>query len=149
MYDKILQRRLFAPPAGHPCPASSDKNRPSILRQNSPARKFDEAVKSLPKGKARAVQLPRVYVLQQAGFELEQSLSDLSPQERYLQRLETGKPVLTLFGVGKYPYSGRRSLPWESPYVPEGAVAVPGELFAGWPAEISNNRAERSIKALL
>ena len=25
LYDKILQRRLFAPPAGHPCPASSDK----------------------------------------------------------------------------------------------------------------------------
>ena len=45
--------------------------------------------------------------------------------------------------MGKYPYSGAEVCPGESPYVPEGAEAVPGELLAGWPA---GNRAERSIK---
>lgn len=41
LYDKILQRRLFAPPAGHPCPASSDKTaRPFYDRTARPRQLF-------------------------------------------------------------------------------------------------------------
>ena len=112
-------------------------------------RKFDEAVKSLPKGKAKSGSAAQGLAYCSKLFELEQSLSDLSPQERYLQRLEQEKPVLDAFlGVGKYPYSGAEVCPGESPYVPEGAVAVPGELLAGWPAGNLQQPCRKKYKAL-
>lgn len=60
-------------------------------------RKFDEAVKSLPKGKAKNGSAAQGLAHCSKLFELEQALGDLSPQERYLQRLEQEKPVLDAF----------------------------------------------------
>ena len=110
-------------------------------------RKFDEAVKSLPKGKAKSGSAAQGLAYCSKLFELEQSLSDLSPQERYLQRLEQEKPVLDAFlawantrtaapksALGKALTYLKEQWPYLVNYLRDGRL------------EISNNRAERSIK---
>ena len=57
-------------------------------------RKFDEAVKSLPKGKAKGGSATQGLAYCNKLFELEDTFSGLSPEERYVQRLEQAKPVL-------------------------------------------------------
>ena len=57
-------------------------------------RKFDEAMKSLPKGKARSSSAAQGLAYCNLLFKIEDALADLSPGERYDQRLEQAKPVL-------------------------------------------------------
>ena len=110
-------------------------------------RKFDEALKALPEA-------AREDSLALAGkrycdrlFELERRFADLSPRQRYEKRMETSKPLMEAFfswadscgavpksPVGKavhYTQSQRKYLQ---------AFLLDGRL------ELSNNRAERSIK---
>lgn len=109
-------------------------------------RKFDEAVQALPKGiKTGAAVTGEAYCSRL--FQIEKELEELSPEERYTQRQAQAKPVLDAF------------LTWA-----ETRAAAPksklGQAFTylkgQWPnlvnylqdgrIEISNNRAERSIK---
>ena len=57
-------------------------------------RKFDEAVKALPKGKAKGSSAAQGLAYCQKLFDLEEQFADLSPEERYKKRLEQAKPVL-------------------------------------------------------
>ena len=57
-------------------------------------RKFDEAVKSLPKGKAKDSSASQGLAYCNLWFEIEQGLSEETAQKRYEQRLEQAKPVL-------------------------------------------------------
>ena len=112
-------------------------------------RKFDEALQTLPKEK-------RQDSLAAAGecyctrlFQLEQSLMDLTPEERYTKRLELEKPVLDALlawaneasaktapksALGKALHYLREQWPYLVRYLEDGRL------------ELSNNRAERSIK---
>jgi len=110
-------------------------------------RKFDEALKSLPLQDREGSNPLRGKRYCDKLFDLEQAFADLAPEERYKHRLKYSKPVLDEFfawaealrpvpksPIGKavhYLFSQRKYL---------GRYLLDGRL------ELSNNRAERSIK---
>ena len=110
-------------------------------------RKFDEAMKSLPKGKAKNSSAAQGLVYCNLLFKIEAGLADLSPEDRYDQRLKQAKPVLDAM------------LAWANTRTAAPKSAL-GKAFTylkdQWPyllrylqdgrLELSNNRAERSIK---
>ena len=112
-------------------------------------RKFDEAVKSLPKGKAKGSSASQGLAYCNLLFAIEQGLSEknATEKERYDQRLEQAKPVLDAFlawanvrtaapksALGKALNYLKEQWPYLTNYLKDGRL------------EISNNRAERSIK---
>ena len=110
-------------------------------------RKFDEVMKSLPKGKAKNSSAAQGLAYCNLLFKIEEGLADLSPEERYDQRLKQAKPVLDAM------------LAWANTRIAAPKSAL-GKAFTyikdQWPyllnyledgrLELSNNRAERSIK---
>ena len=110
-------------------------------------RKFDEAMKSLPKGKAKNSSAAQGLAYCNLLFQIEEGLADLSPDKRYEQRLKQAKPVLDAM------------LAWANTRATAPKSALGGALTYlkdEWPyllnylkdgrLELSNNRAERSIK---
>ena len=110
-------------------------------------RKFDEAVKSLPKGKAKGSSASQGLTYCNLLFGIEQELEELTPEERYEQRLKQAKPVLDAMfawantrsaapksALGKAFHYLKEQWPYLTNYLKDGKL------------EISNNRAERSIK---
>ena len=110
-------------------------------------RKFDEAVKSLPKGKAKGSSSSQGLAYCNLLFEIEQGLSEVTAQKRYEQRLEQAKPVLAAMfawantrtaapksALGKAFTYLKEQWPYLTNYLKDGRL------------ELSNNRAERSIK---
>lgn len=110
-------------------------------------RKFDEAVKALPKGKAHGSSAMQGLAYCDQLFKLEDGWTDLSPQQRYTQRLEQAKPVLDAIlswantrtaapksALGKAFTYLREQWPYLTNYLRDGRL------------ELSNNRAERSMK---
>ena len=110
-------------------------------------RKFDEAVKSLPKGKAKGSSASQGLAYCNLLFEIEQGLSEETVQKRYEQRLTQAKPVLDAMfawansrtaapksALGKAFTYLKEQWPYLTNYLKDGRL------------EISNNRAERSIK---
>jgi len=110
-------------------------------------RKFDEALKSLPskdrigsnceKGKKYCDKL----------FELERAFADLSPQERFEKRLELAKPLLEEFFLWAEKHSHMTKTPLGKAvnYALGQRKYLENYLLDGR-LELSNNRAERSIK---
>ena len=110
-------------------------------------RKFDEAVKSLPqKDQANAAALQGQAYCSRL-FSIEQELAELPPEERYTQRLERSKPVMDALlawaettnaapksALGKAIYYLKEQWPYLIRVLEDGRL------------ELSNNRAERSIK---
>ena len=110
-------------------------------------RKFDEAVKSLPKGKAKGSSEYQGLTYCNMLFGIEQEIAGLTAEERYEQRLKQAKPVLDAFlswansrnaapksALGKALHYLKEQWPYLANYLKDGRL------------EISNNRAERSIK---
>lgn len=110
-------------------------------------RKFDEAVKSQPKGKAGNGSASQGLAFCQKLFAIEEQLSECSPEERYKQRQELAKPVLDAMfawaekrtaapksALGKALTFMKNQWPYLTNYLKDGRL------------ELSNNRAERSIK---
>ncbi len=110
-------------------------------------RKFDEAVKSLPKGKVKGSSASQGLAYCNLLFGIEQELAAKTAEERYEQRLEQAKPVLdAMFAwansrtaapkstLGKAFHYLKEQWPYLTNYLKDGRL------------EISNNRAERSIK---
>ena len=110
-------------------------------------RKFDEAMKSLPKGKAKGSSAAQGLAYCNLLFKLEDSWAELTPEERYNQRLEQAKPVLDAMfawantrtaapksALGKAFTYLKEQWPYLTNYLKDGRL------------ELSNNRAERSIK---
>ncbi|EJX02615.1 transposase IS66 [gut metagenome] len=110
-------------------------------------RKFDEAMKSLPKGKAKNSSAAQGLSYCTLLFELEDDFTELTPEERYKQRLEQEKPVLDAFlawanvrnaapksALGKALTYLKEQWPYLTNYLKDGRL------------ELSNNRAERSMK---
>lgn len=110
-------------------------------------RKFDEAVSALPKPEQAGSAALEGQQFCTKLFALEKELTGLTPEERYLQRLEREKPVLDALlawsyvkkaapksALGKAIYYLHEQWPYLMRYLEDGRL------------EISNNRAERSIK---
>ena len=110
-------------------------------------RKFDEAVKSLPKQEQADSAALEGQRYCNALFALEKEFAGLTPEERHKQRQERAKPILDALlawaetkkaapksALGKALYYLREQWPWLIRYLEDGRL------------EISNNRAERSIK---
>lgn len=110
-------------------------------------RKFDEAVKSLPKGQAKGSFASQGLSYCNLLFNLEAGMAELNAEERYQKRLEQENPVLDAFlawanernaapksALGKALTYVKEQWPYLTNYLKDGRL------------EISNNRAERSIK---
>ena len=110
-------------------------------------RKFDEAVKSLPKGKAKGSSASQGITYCNLLFGIEQEIAEKTAEERYGERLKQAKPVLDAMfawansrtaapksALGKALHYLKEQWPYLTNYLKDGR------------AEISNNRAERSIK---
>ena len=112
-------------------------------------RKFDEALTALPKEQQQTFRAAEALCYFAKLFQLEQSFAELKPEERYTKRLEQAKPVLDAL------------LAWANDLIPRTAPkSALGKalhyLKEQWPylvryledgrLELSNNRAERSIK---
>ena len=112
-------------------------------------RKFDEALSTLPQEKRKdsPAAMGEWYCSQL--FKLEQALAELTPEERYEKRLEQEKPVLDALlswanamqaktapksALGRAIHYLLEQWPYLTRYLEEGRL------------ELSNNRAERSIK---
>ena len=110
-------------------------------------RKFDEAVKSLPKGKAKGSSASQGLAYCNLLFGIEQEIADKTEEERYEERLKQAKPVLDAMfawansrtaapksALGKAFHYLKEQWPYLTNYLKDGRL------------EISNNLAERSIK---
>lgn len=110
-------------------------------------RKFDEAVKSLPKDKKKGSSAGQGLAFCDMLFKLESNFADLTPEQRYEQRLKQEKPVLDALlawaecrtvapksALGKAMTYLKEQWPYLTNYLKDGRL------------ELSNNRAERGIK---
>ena len=112
-------------------------------------RKFNEALTAVPREQQPASKPAEALCYFAKLFQLEQSLADLTPEERYNKRLELEKPVLDALlawaneasaktapksALGKALHYLREQWPYLVRYLEDGRL------------ELSNNRAERSIK---
>lgn len=112
-------------------------------------RKFDEALQTLPKEERKASLAATGECYCTRLFRLEESFAELAPEERYAKRLERSKPVLDALlawanetisktapksALGKALYYLLEQWPYLVRYLEDGRL------------ELSNNRAERSIK---
>jgi len=110
-------------------------------------RKFDEALKTIPEKEREGSAAMRGKQYCDRLFAIERKHKDCTPEQRYEKRQELAKPVLDELsswlsalnpvpksGIGKAVYYTREQWPWLTRYLLDGRL------------EISNNRAERSIK---
>ena len=110
-------------------------------------RKFNEAVKSLPKGKTKGSSASQGMTYCNLLFVIEQEIADKTAEERYEERLKQAKPVLDAMllwaksraaapksALGKAFTYPKEQWPYLSNYLKDGRL------------KISNNRAERSIR---
>ena len=115
-------------------------------------RKFDEAMKSLPKGKVKGSSASQGLAYCNLLFAIEQGLAEknATEKERYDERLEQAKPILDAMfawansrtaapqsALGKAFHYLKEQWPYLTNYLKDGRL------------EISNNRAERSIKPFI
>ncbi len=110
-------------------------------------RKFDEAIKALPKGEQKNCAAQKGFSFCQKLFKIEEQLAKLPPQKRKEERQKRAKPVLDAFLAWA---KSRNAAPKST----LGAALL--YLENQWPylikyledgrLELSNNRAERSIK---
>lgn len=112
-------------------------------------RKFDEALQTLPPEKRKGSLAADGECYCSRLFQLEKSLEELTPEERHKKRLELEKPVLDALLAWANEASGKTA--------PKSALGKALHyLLEQWPyliryledgrLELSNNRAERSIK---
>ena len=112
-------------------------------------RKFDEALTALPKEQQQTSKAAEALCYFATLFRLEQSFAELKLEERYTKRLEQAKPVLDALlawvndliprtapksALGKALHYLKEQWPYLVRYLEDGRL------------ELSNNRAERSIK---
>lgn len=110
-------------------------------------RKWDEALKSLPERDREGSLVLRGKCYCDQLFELERGLAELSPQERYAKRQELAKPILDeyLTWLNALRYTPKSALGNAAHYTLSQWKYLERYLLDGR-LEISNNRAERSIK---
>ena len=110
-------------------------------------RKFDEAVKSLPKGKVKGSSAAQGLAYCNLLFAIEQEIAEKTAEERYEERLKQARPVLDamLAWANTRTVAPKSALGKAFTYLKEQWPYLVNYLKDGR-LEISNNRAERSIK---
>ena len=112
-------------------------------------RKFDEAAKALPKGKVKGSSASQGLAYCNLLFAIEQGLTEknATEEERYKERLEQAKPVLDamLSWANSRAAAPKSTLGKAFTYLKEQWPYLTNYLEDGR-LELSNNRAERSIK---
>ena len=110
-------------------------------------RKFDEAVKSLPKDKAKGRSASQGLAYYNLLFEIEQEIAVKTVEERYEERLEQAKPVLdAMFAWANSRTAAPKSALGKAFHYLKDQWPYLTNYLKGGRLEISNNRAERSIK---
>ncbi len=109
-------------------------------------RKFNDAYEALPKSKKQGAAVEGLAYCTKL-FDIERKLADMTPDERYKERLEQEKPVLDdLLAWTKTRNAAPKSkLGIALTYLKNQWASLTNYLLDGR-LEISNNRAERSIK---
>ena len=104
-------------------------------------------MKSLPKGKVKGSSAAQGLTYCNLLFEIEQGLADHTPEEKYNERLKQAKPVLDamLAWANSKTVAPKSALGKAFTYLHEQWSYLTAYLKDGR-LEISNNRAERSIK---
>lgn len=110
-------------------------------------RRFEAILKKLPPEQWKGSNAQRGVAYINALFDLERKFADLAPEQRRLERLEKSKPVSDAFFAW---VAGLRALP-KSPLGEAVGYALSqrkylDNVYLDGRTEISNNRAERSIK---
>lgn len=110
-------------------------------------RKWENLLKAIPKEKRKESSAGRAMAYINALFSLEREFSELSPQERYKMRLEKSKPVADAFfawaeSLGALP----KSPLGDAAHYAFSQRKYLENIFLDGRLEISNNRAERSVK---
>lgn len=110
-------------------------------------RKFDEALKMLPEKDRRGSNAAVGKRYCDKLFEFERGFADLSPKEKHRKRQELARPVLDEFFAWAEKFSGMSKTPLGKAvhYTVSQRKYLENYLLDGR-LEISNNRAERSIK---
>lgn len=110
-------------------------------------RKFDEAVKSLPKDKQKTGSAATGLAYCSKLFHIEKELADFSPEERQKQRLEQALPVVNaLFAWAETRSVAPKSALGKALHYLKTQEFYLRKYLEDGRLEISNNRAERSIK---
>lgn len=104
-------------------------------------------MKSLPKGKAKGSSAAQGLAYCTLLFEIEKGLAELPPNDRYTQRLAQAKPVLDAFlsWANVRTAAPKSALGKALTYLKEQWLYLSNYLKDGR-LELSNNRAERSMK---
>lgn len=110
-------------------------------------RKFDEAVKSLPKRNTKGSSASQGLAYYNLLFEIEQGLADCTPEEKYSERLKQAKLVLAaiLAWANTRTAAPKSALNQAFIYFHKQWPYLTAHLKDGR-MEISNNQAERSMK---
>ena len=112
-------------------------------------RKFDEALNTLPESGRKGSPAARGEAYISELFQIEGRLSGLSPEERRKQRLEEEKPILDAllaWAEGLRPKTAAKSALGKALYYLEEQKPYLLRYLEDGRLELSNNRAERSIK---
>ena len=110
-------------------------------------RYFDQAVKAMPKDKQSTGSAATALAYCTKLFHIERTLVDLTPEERQKQRLEQEKPVLDdLFSWAETRFAAPKSALGKALYYLKAQRAYLEGYLKDGRLELSNNRAERSIK---
>ena len=110
-------------------------------------RKFDEAVKSLPKQDQQNTAALQGQAYCSRLFSIERELAELPPEERYTQRLERSKPVMdALLAWAKINRAAPKSALGKAMYYLKEQWPYLSRVLEDGRLELSNNLAERSIK---
>ena len=110
-------------------------------------RKFDEAVKFLSKSEQKESSAVAGQQYCSKLFSIDKKLEGLSPEERYLKRLKLEKPVLdALLAWAQTTNAAPKSALGKALYYLQGQWPHLIQYLKDGRLELSNNRAERSIK---
>ena len=110
-------------------------------------RKFDEALKILPVDQRAGTDAEKGLTYCNRLFELEREYSELSPEERYIKRLEHSLPIaeeLLVWAKSFENYAKSATKTAMDYYINQWPYLK--NIFLDGRLELSNNRAERSIK---
>jgi hypothetical protein len=111
---------------------------------------FEKILKSIPKDKRKGTDAYHGVAFVNRLFDLERDFKELSPEERYRQRLEKSKPIADAFfaWVGNLNALPKTPLGQAKHYALSQRKYLEN-IFLDGRLEFSNNRAERSIKSFV
>jgi transposase len=110
-------------------------------------RYFEKILKSIPENERKGTDAERGVTFISRLFDLERTFKNLSPEERYLARLEKSKPIADeLFALAENLNALPKSPLGQAAHYALSQRKYLENVFLDGRLELSNNRAERSVK---